>query len=66
MGELAQDGRIPDVERFGWPWVIPEDAEKISDPRGMRMEYTRDEEEAYDSKDLSHHGFYPREAGESA
>ena len=33
VSKLAQDGRIPGVERFGWSWAIPEDAEKPADPR---------------------------------
>ena len=33
VSKLAQDGRIPGVERFGRSWAIPEDAEKPADPR---------------------------------
>ena len=33
VSKLAQDGRIPSVERFGRSWAIPEDAEKPADPR---------------------------------
>ena len=33
VSKLAQDGRIPGVERFGWSWAVPEDAEKPADPR---------------------------------
>ena len=31
--KLCQQGRIPGLERFGRSWVIPEDAEKPTDPR---------------------------------
>ena len=31
--KLCQRGRIPGLERFGRSWVIPEDAEKPTDPR---------------------------------
>ena len=33
VSKLAQDGRIPGVERFGRSWAVPEDAEKSADPR---------------------------------
>ena len=33
VSKLAQDGRIPGVERFGRSWAIPEDAEKPADPK---------------------------------
>ena len=33
VSKLAQDGRIPGVERFGRSWAIPENAEKPADPR---------------------------------
>jgi hypothetical protein len=33
VSKLAQDGRIPGVERFGRSWAVPEDAEKPADPR---------------------------------
>jgi hypothetical protein len=33
VSKLAQDGRIPGVERFGQSWAVPEDAEKSADPR---------------------------------
>ena len=33
VSKLAQDGRIPGVERFGRSWAIPVDAEKPADPR---------------------------------
>jgi len=33
VSKLAQDGRIPGVERFGRSLAIPEDAEKPADPR---------------------------------
>ena len=33
VSKLAQDGRIPGVERFGRSWAIPEDAEEPADPR---------------------------------
>ena len=33
VSKLAQDGRIPGVERFGRSWAVPEDAEKPDDPR---------------------------------
>lgn len=33
VSKLAQDGRIPGVERFGRSWAIPEDAEKPDDSR---------------------------------
>lgn len=33
VSKLAQDGRIPGVERFGRSWVILEDSEKPTDPR---------------------------------
>ena len=33
VSKLAQDGRIPGVERFGKSWAIPEDAKKPTDPR---------------------------------
>ena len=33
VSKLAQDGRIPGVERFGRSWAIPEDAEKPANPR---------------------------------
>ena len=38
--KLAQDGRIPGVERFGRSWAIPEDAEKPADPRKEKMRDT--------------------------
>ena len=31
--KLCQSGRILGLERFGRSWVIPEDAEKPTDPR---------------------------------
>ena len=33
VSKLAQDGRIPGVERFGRSWVTPEGTEKPADPR---------------------------------
>lgn len=33
VSKLAQDSRIPGVERFGRSWAIPENAEKPADPR---------------------------------
>ena len=36
--KLAQDGRIPGVERFGWSWAIPEDAKKPADSRRKTKE----------------------------
>lgn len=36
VSKLAQDGRIPGVDRFGWSWAIPEDAEKPAGPRKER------------------------------
>ena len=33
VSKLAQDGRIPAVERFRRSWAIPENAEKPADPR---------------------------------
>ena len=36
VSKLAQDGRIPGVERFGRSWAVPEDAEKPDDPRKQR------------------------------
>ena len=38
VSKLAQDGRIPGVERFGRSWAIPEDAEKPADPRKEKKE----------------------------
>lgn len=32
VSKLAQDGRIPSVERSGRSWAIPEDVEKPDDP----------------------------------
>ena len=40
VSKLAQDGRIPGVERFGRSWAIPEDAEKPADPRKEKMRDT--------------------------
>ena len=36
VSKLAQDGRIPGVERFWRSWAVPEDAEKPADPRKQR------------------------------
>ena len=36
VSKLAQDGRIPGVERFGRSWAVPEDAEKPADPRNVK------------------------------
>ena len=33
VSKLAQDGRIPGVERFGRSRAVPEDAENPADPR---------------------------------
>ena len=33
VSKLAQDGRIPGVERFGRSWAVPEDAELTADSR---------------------------------
>ena len=38
VSKLAQDGRIPGVERFGWSWAIPEGAEKPDDPRKVKKQ----------------------------
>ena len=38
VSKLAQDGRIPGVERFGRSWAIPTDAEKPIDPRKEKKE----------------------------
>ena len=38
VSKLAQDGRIPGVERFGRSWAIPENAEKPADPRKEKGE----------------------------
>lgn len=35
--KFCQQGRIPGLERFGRSWVIPEDAEKPTDPRYDRQ-----------------------------
>ena len=40
VSKLAQDGRIPGVERFGRSWAIPEDAEKPVDSRKEKMRDT--------------------------
>ena len=41
VSKLAQDGRIPGVERFGRSWAIPENAEKPADPRKDKNEIRR-------------------------
>ena len=33
IGTLCAEGRIPDVQRVGKTWMIPENAEKPSDAR---------------------------------
>lgn len=33
VNQYITEGRIPDVERFGRSWAIPEDAKKPEDPR---------------------------------
>lgn len=38
VSKLAQDGRIPGVERFGRSSVIPTDTEKPIDPRKEKKE----------------------------
>ena len=45
VSKLAQDGRTPGVERFGWSWAIPEDAEKPADPRKTNVKggYKKDD-----------------------
>lgn len=34
--KLCEDGRIPDVQRFGRSWMIPSEAQKPEDMRKQR------------------------------
>lgn len=45
VSKLAQDGRIPGVERFGRSWAIPEDAEKPADPRKNSREHPQNDQQ---------------------
>ena len=41
IGTLCAEGRIPDVQRVGNIWMIPEDAEKPADARIKSGKYIR-------------------------
>ena len=41
IGTLCAEGRIPDVQRVGSIWMIPEDAEKPADARIKSGKYVR-------------------------
>ena len=45
VSKLAQDGKIPGVERFGRSWAIPEDAEKPADPRKNSREHPQNDQQ---------------------
>ena len=50
VSKLAQDGRIPGMERFGWSWAIPEDAEQPADPRQEKIRKTNERRETCHGK----------------
>lgn len=41
IGTLCAEGRIPDVQRVGSIWMIPEDAEKPADARIKSGKYIK-------------------------
>ena len=41
IGVLCSQGRIPDIQKAGNTWIIPEDAEKPSDARIKSGKYIK-------------------------
>ena len=48
VGVLCSEGRIPDVQKAGNTWIIPENAEKPADARIKSGKYIKKCEEKHD------------------
>lgn len=49
VGVLCSEGRIPDVQKAGNTWIIPEDAQKPADARIKSGKYIKKCEEKHDA-----------------
>ena len=50
IGTLCAEGRIPNVQRAGNMWLIPEDAEKPADARVKSGKYIKKSEQQKEAK----------------
>lgn len=48
IGTLCAEGRIPDIQRAGSMWLIPDDAVKPADARIKSGKYIKQKEETAD------------------